>query len=380
MTNNNNKWKVKGFLQSAIVIFFIFASFFISNQLKTKKQLPHQKQSQNIALTANILTINSSDYDINFTTTGVVKARSEIDIVPQVSGELISISDSFFTGGFFYENQLLFEIEPIDYKLEIERLQAEVIKNKAAYILEKAQADAAISGWKQINDNEPPSELVARHPQKNEAEGNLKAAKAKLQKAKLDLERTKFSLPFNGYVLSSKVEKGQYVIKGQSYGKVYNSNKLEVQASLDDKKIDYLVDIKNPNILISTSYRGKKKDYIGVLKRGVSEIDPTTRFAKINIGFLEPPDKLVPGVFVDINIQGPRLKDVFVIPLSAMQKGSLLWGVDEQNKIYAIKEEIIHIDKDHVILRGLKENTRIIVSKLPGATPKLTVKPVDVKN
>lgn len=368
---------VLGIIQFILVVAFVFVSFFISSALKASKEPISQRAQENRILFAETIKVMPSDYQISFSTTGIVQARSDISIVPQISGNVIAVNDAFFEGGTFEANETLFEIEPVDFKLEIQRLQSLVAQAQTAYNLEKAESEVAIAEWNQINPNQPAPSLVARKPQKAEALANVRAAKAQLENARLDLERTKFSLPFAGRVLSTTLEQGQFVAAGQSYGSVYDTQNLEVQASLQDQQLEWLIGNDTPDILISVDHLGITKTYKGVVKRGVSALNSQTRFSSVSIGFEEPPTDIIPGVFVDLHVKGPKLSNVFAVPATALQKGGKVWGVNNDDQLYHPNTDIAFTDEKNVILRGLQAGDRIVTSKMPGAIAGMAIKTDD---
>lgn len=359
--------KVSGIIQLVAVAIFVVSAVVISGTLNLNKKTPGEREKEERAVFVKTDEISPGPYRIEFESTGVVTARAEIAIVPQVGGQIIAVNENFFNGGTLQAGEVLFEIEPLDYALEVERLEAEVTRAETAYNLELAEANAAISGWKQINNNAKIPPLVARTPQKAEAKANLKAAKAQLENAKLDLDRTKFTLPFTARVLTTSLDVGQYVSAGQQYGTVYDIAALEIKTSLEDKKLDWILSAKNPEINIKTNYLGQKKSYEGKIKRGVSSLDTQTRFATLNIGFTEPSPNLVPGVFVDLDIKGPELESVYVVPINALQKGSVLWAVKNDNSLYKVEADIVYADDKHLVLRGPDTPMNMITSKISGA-------------
>ena len=366
--------KLMGFIQLGLVIVFIATSFFVSKALNGNKRALTSRSAETRSIFAETKDIAPDVFQISFKTTGIVQARAEVSVVPQVSGRIVMVNDAFFSGGQFEKDEVLFEIEPIDYELEVQRLESVVAQARTQFNLEEAEAAVANAEWKQINGDKPVPYLVARKPQKAEAWANLKAAKAQLENAKLALKRTKFSLPFAGHVLSSDLEKGQFVSANQSYGRVYDAASLEVQSSLEDKQLNWLLDSKDPDVKIQLTNRGETKEYNSVLKRGVSSLNPQTRFASVSFGFKDIPETLVPGVFVELAVQGPKLDQVLAVPLSALQKGDIVWAVDEQAKLYEIKGETVFANEDYVVLRGVDKAARIVTSKMPGAIAGMEIK------
>jgi len=367
---------VMGFIQLILVIAFVVGSFMISAMLKASKEPVGERAAESRVLFADTKKITPAPYRIAFETTGVVGSRSNLSIVPQVGGKVVSVNENFYDGGSFEADEVLFEVEAVDFELELRRLQSSVAQARTAYNLEEAESAAAIAEWKQIHPNKPAPYLVARKPQKAEAWANLKAAKAQLENARLDLKRAKFSLPFAGRVLSANLEVGQVISPGQSYGSVYDVQNLEVQTSLKDDQLNWLLRSETPDITIRYEHLGETKTAKGILKRGASSLNSQTRFAPVSIGFETPPENLIPGIFVELDIKGPIISNALSIPAAALQKGKVIWSLDAENKLQAVNQEIVFSNDEHVVIQS-SSAMNIITSKMPGAIEGILVKTAD---
>lgn len=365
--------KVKGIIQLILVILLIAGSFLISNMLKSERVSMRGAGGEERRIFVETVTVSPQTHRVQFDTTGTVQSRGVIGIVPQIQGRIDTVSDNLFEGGTFTADEILFQVDPRDFKLEIQRLQAAVAQAQTALNIEKAEGEAALIDWRQLNGDKPVPPLVAREPQLKEAHANLQAARAQLANAKLDLERTKFSFPFDGRVISSDLEKGQFVMTGQSYGQVFDLSSLEVQASLEDKQLKWLLGSDNPKIKITANYLGEIKTYDGVLKRSAGSLDQQTRFARVSFGFSEENVDLLPGVFVDVDIEGSTLENVSVLPAEALQKEGHIWIVTTDNTLKKHIPEIIYSTDKNIIIEGLSTNSRVVTSRTAGATEGMEV-------
>lgn len=365
--------KVKGIIQLILVILLIAGSFLISNMLKSERVSMRGAGGEERHIFVETVTVSPQTHRVQFDTTGTVQSRGVIGIVPQIQGRIDTVSDNLFEGGTFTADEILFQVDPRDFKLEIQRLQAAVAQAQTALNIEKAEGEAALIDWRQLNGDKPVPPLVAREPQLKEAHANLQAARAQLANAKLDLERTKFSFPFDGRVISSDLEKGQFVMTGQSYGQVFDLSSLEVQASLEDKQLKWLLGSDNPKIKITANYLGEIKTYDGVLKRSAGSLDQQTRFARVSFGFSEENVDLLPGVFVDVDIEGSTLENVSVLPAEALQKEGHIWIVTTDNTLKKHIPEIIYSTDKNIIIEGLSTNSRVVTSRTAGATEGMEV-------
>ena len=361
-----DKDKRAGLLQITLVIVFIASSFALSKILEIRYEPPVRNNTADRILYVETARISPEPYRISFETTGIVQARNEIRVVPEVSGRVIAVHDSFFAGGAFQRDEVLFEIEPQDFRLNVRRLEAEVARAKTVLELERAESSAALAEWRQINGDREAPDLVARVPQLAEAQALLQSAEAQLENSKLDLARTKFTLPFDGRVISSDIAVGQYVVAGQSYGVVFDISSLEVRASLVDRQLEWLLQADEPHITIDATFLGKQRHFNGNLKRAASSLDTGTRFATVYFGFDEPEQELLPGVFASINIKGEQLNEICLLPLSALQSQNIVWLVTEENILRRWEPEIIYQDPEYIVARGLSAPAIIVTSRVTG--------------
>ncbi len=360
--------KTKGWIQLAFVGLFIIGSFLISGLLSAITPDDGKSVNGDRTLFVKTKTIQPQSYQIEFDATGSVETRGTVNIVPEVSGRIVMVNEQFYEGGMFEAGDILFEIEPLDFELAVQGLNSEVARAQTSLDLEKAEAEAALAEWKQFNPHKKVPALVAREPQLAEARANLKAAQAQLDDAKLNLERTKFSLPFNGRVLSSSLAQGQYAVAGQSYGRVFGLDTLEVVSSLEGQKLEWLLEATTPDIKITTTYLGQTNTYDGYLKRSASSLNAQTRFATVSFGFKDKNVELVPGIFARIDVKGTELQNVMVFPAEALQKENVIWLVDDQNTLMRYDPDVIYRDDKHVIVQSEGEALKAVVNKLSGAT------------
>lgn len=358
----------RGRLQLIIVIIFIIASFSAAKILHATREPIQRKDVAERLLFVEIEKILPLPHRINFNVSGILRARSNVQIVPEVSGKIMAMNEQFFEGGSFKADDILFKIDPRNFAFEVKRLQAQVAAAKTQFDLEKAESKAAIAEWKQMNSDEKISDLAARRPYLLEAKSNLDAAKAQLGLAQLNLQRTEFRMPFDGQVLTSELAEGQYVVAGQNYGETFDVKSLEAKASLKDQQLKWLLAAQNPKITIRATYSGEQKEYSGVLNRSASFLDEKTRFAGVSFGITEPIENLLPGAFLDINIQGASIEGVMSVPINALQKEGNIWVLDQDNNLESVMPEIIYSDDEKMIIKAIRnEQLRIVTSYIAGA-------------
>lgn len=311
---------------------------------------------------------------------GTVRAKQQIDLVPEVAGKIIWVAPSFADGGLFQVGDILVRIDPRNYRFAVARAQASVADADNSLALEQAEAGLAKSEWEELGKGGPANSLVLRKPQLAKAQAKLSSAKADLDRALLDLERTEVKAPFNGRVEKKNVDIGQYVTLGTKLAQLYSTDIAEVSLPLTERELGEVdmsplyvggaAHIKRLKVRLHADVGGKRRDWIGTLVRTAGSVDINSRVLSIIIEVKNPYQvkpggaPLLNGLFVEAEIPGKKMDDVFLLPRSALRNQDEVVIVDKNDELRARKVEVVHSTPDEVVVRGLKEGMRVNISPL----------------
>lgn len=176
--------------------------------------------------------IRISDYPVILNSQGTVRAHHQTTITPLVSGTIIKIHPCFEDGAFFEKGDILAELDPSDLTAELTAAQSRLAQAEATLAQEEARAKQARLNWNDLGYEDEPSPLVLRIPQLKEANASVMSARASLEQAKRNLERTKIRAPFAGRVKTRIVGLGQAVGGTTPLGEVFASDFAEVRLPL----------------------------------------------------------------------------------------------------------------------------------------------------
>ncbi len=377
--------KLTNTLKSILLIVVILAAGIGALKwLISSRKPPVKKERQVLAPLLNAVVVNAKDVQMIVSGFGTVEPKVQIQVVPQVSGQIVDCHDNFVNGGFFKTGEPLITIDQRDYKLALENTEAAVAADRVYLDLAMAEAAVASQEWEQLNpDREPTSSLVLREPQIAEAKAKLKASEARLATAKLNLERTVISMPFDGRVSAESVDIGQYIMAGQSVATVYGTDMAEIVVPLEDRDLAWF-DVpltsngsgKNPSsvstvqALVIADFAGAKHTWAGRVIRAQGRIDSTSRMVNVVVQVADPfktssqQPPLVPGMFVEIEIEGKGLDDVIPVPRYAVHNAGEVW-VARNGQLWIQKVEIARQDKNYTyVTAGLADGAAIITSPL----------------
>lgn len=350
-------------------------------------------EAQPVAVEA--ATLQKRDFQTVVSTQGIVQARTESTLVPQVSGRIVEVHPSFRNGGFFDRDTVLLRIDPSDYETAVTIARAELARARLGLAEEEALSIQARRDWERLGRKDAPSDLVLRHPQRAEAEATVAAAEARLQQARRNLERTRISVPYSGRVLEQRVDIGQVVTPGTQLGHVYAVDYAEIRLPLSERQLgfvdlpeiyrqtngDAIAPAVQPRVLLTADFGRERHTWEGRIVRTEGAIDSSTRqlfvIAQVDDPYSlrepgQPPLKV--GLFVEAEIEGLRLEDVLVVPRQALKENRYLLVVDGESRIDRRTVEIVWSDTDEVVVEGeIRPGEAIITSQLAFAAEGVAV-------
>jgi len=234
---------------------------------------PERKQADVAAATPVRTTDVRAETDgLTIEADGVVVPLREVTLAAEVGGKLLRKSDACNEGQFVKAGTPLLEIDPRDYELDVERLERElkqashaieeideeIVQNGTSVDLAKRQVELAkreagrletLKAGKIVTESEhdraireeltTANALTALEGQKrvlSKRRNRLLEAQAlaetMLEKARLDLSRTKIVAPIDGIVVEDKVEQDSFVAKGTPLVTIEDTRAAEVRTSL----------------------------------------------------------------------------------------------------------------------------------------------------
>ena len=316
---------------------------------------------------------------------GEVVARVVVDLMPQVTGQVVKIHRSLVAGGFFKAGEVLVVIDPRDYDLAVERAQAAVARAKVTLEREQAEAEVAREEWDGLHPGEEPTGLVIREPQIRQAEAEYAASVADLNIAKLNLERTLISLPFDGVIVSESVDVGQFVGNGTRLATVYGTDFVDVRVPLDSRELVWF-DVPTgqgtmgPRAEVSVKLGGREVTWSGRVTRMEAQVDQISRMIHVVVEVADPyqtnadHQPLLPGTFVDVSIFGRTLAGVVAIPRHAIRDGNRVWVYDD-GALRVREVEVLRSDRlQSLVASGLDGNDLVVVSSLDAVTDGMKVR------
>ena len=338
------------FITIAVLAGMAVVAFMTVQMLKPE---PEQAEEKFSGLSVFSEEVRQEDLDFNVTAQGEVRPQRELVVAPQIAGRISYVSPDFIDGGFIRRGQVLVRLEVADYELAVVRAQSGVAS--AEQRLAREQAEAEIAQQDLINlgitDSSP---LARREPQLAEARASLESAKAQLADANLALGRTAVVAPFDGRVREENVDVGQFASPGQSLGRVFATDIVEVALPISDDELGRLglplafaesKETPGPSVTFSAPVAGENRQWTGRITRTSAAVNPQTRLINVIAELVDPYGAgsdngapMAPGLFVNADIAGTKIEDLLVAPRSAIRGGENIFIGDPKEGALRIYE------------------------------------------
>ena len=225
------------------------------------------------------------------------------------------------------------------------------------------------------------------------ARANIASARAALDLARLNLKRTAIVAPFDARIRSEEVDVGQFVRSGSRLAILTGSRSVEVIVSVPLEDLAWLeipaAKSKGAGsaATVSLNYASNNKSWPGIIDRALGEVDQRGRMLQVAVKVMDPyrfrekntrPPYLEVGMFVDVQFDGPILKDKIVLPRRALRDNRTVWIADSDNALRIRTVEIVRLDREQVVIgQGLEAGERVILTTLTGAADGMKLRIAD---
>lgn len=332
-----------------------------------------------------VVTVKSETATLTATLPGRVVASAVAQVRPQVAG--IITDQLFVEGGSVEAGEALYVIDPASYDAAVAQANASVAAAEAQ--LRAADRDRERAETLQRRNVGSQQTLDDAITAREAAAAQLLVAKAQLQAAQIELDRTTIRARLRGVIGLSLTSRGALVTTGQvePLAVIRNLDPVFVDvtqsaaellkwrrggARTDDGTGDRTVKL----ILAD----GSEYEQTGELTAAEPQVDEQTGVVVLRIQFDNPDGLLLPGMYVQVVVPTTTVQDVILVPqesVSRDRRGRPTALVVNSDNIVELREIEIIEDRgsDWVVSAGLDPGDRVMTEGFQKAGPGATVVP-----
>jgi len=311
---------------------------------------------------------------------GRIEAINDVQIRPLVSGTIVAVH--FQDGAMVKKGDLLFTIDPRPYQAEVDRTAAQLASAES-------RSGYASTDWERaqrlLTDNAIAKRDYDEAQNANrEAVAAVKAAKAALEAAQINLGYTAIVAPVSGRVSRALLTVGNVVSIGANAPVMTTLvSTSPIYASFDVDERTYLRFLSHDSKVTVPTWIGLANE-TGYSRQGVidsvdNRLDTSSGTIRVRARFDNADGVLVPGLYVRARVGGGAPHQAVLVSDAAIQtdqEKKFVLLVDKEDKV---QYREVKLGDQHrglrVIASGLQPGDRIVVNGMQRVRPGDPVKP-----
>lgn len=339
--------------------------------------------TQQTAMLVDVIEAERGTFSPNIQAMGTVEPAQDIVLSARVSGEVIKLGRKFTPGGYVEKGDTLLQIDPSDYRQTLQQRKSELSQATSDLTLEMGLQEAAKKEFESYGDSlsKENKARVLRQPQLKAAKARVRSARAAVEQARLNLQRTTVRAPFDAHILSRNINVGSQIAAGNNMGRLVGLDEYWVEATVPVSSLQWIsipndnsrgtpVRLRNRTAWPENTYR------TGYIHKLLGSLGQETRMARILISVPDPQayhsetekPRLMIGSFVEANIRGKQLSNVIRLNRDHLRENETVW-VMQDGKLNIRDVEIVFRDARYAYINeGLQDNDQIVTTNLSTVT------------
>ena len=355
--------------------------------LSACKEDENQNQNAVQVPVVGAVRVEPQNVPLSFEFSARAQGSKETEVRARVGG--ILLKRNYVEGSAVKEGDVLFEIDPDQYQVALDRAVANMAQVEAN--LKNAETD-----W-QRKDKLAKDRIVSEKAldEARAALDSYKAAylqaKAEVNAAQLNLDYTKVTAPISGITSMETQSEGSLITANGELTTITQLDPIYVIFSASENEILSLTNmvdrglIKNPynksEIFARVQFSdGTTYNQDGKINFINPSIDETTGTIKLRAVFPNPEQRLRPGQFLRLVMEGLTRINALLVPQEAVMQsgaGSYVYRVNDEGKVESvqIRTGLIAPDGSWIIDEGLNPGDVIVTGGLMKIRPGMAVQP-----
>jgi membrane fusion protein (multidrug efflux system) len=336
---------------------------------KTQNAAPQQSTPE-----VEVLQVQAQDAPLTQAVVGRLSPYRSADVRARVAGVLLQ--RVYDEGSMVKKGQLLFRIDPAPLQATLAASTAALAQAEATYTNAKVTAERsrnlAPKGY--VSKADLDNALAAERT----AAAAVQAAKANVQSARINLGYANVTSPIAGRAGQQQVTEGALVGSGSAtlLTTVDQIDQLYVNFTMSVTDLERMRRAQgNGNVTLAPTAKtsvaitlpdGSAYPESGVLDFSDTSVNPATGAVNLRALVPNPQLRLLPGMYVTMEVRLGEQHGVFVVPQQAVQRdtvGAYMFVVDQAGKV-ARKDVTTGTmqDGDWIITQGLAAGDRVVMS------------------
>ncbi|WGI25073.1 efflux RND transporter periplasmic adaptor subunit [Halomonas alkaliantarctica] len=365
-----------------LVVVFVYSGVRMAENKNNLQETPPVQEPQRP--TVNVVEVTPGTYRASVEGVGSAEALFELDLNSRISGQVISVSDSFNSGRLVVQGEVLATLEDSQWQAELESAREAQAEALVSYLEEEQEAQQAEQEWSSSGiSGSPLSTLALREPQLAAAQAALDSSRQAVAEAEKNLASTQIKAPFDAIVIGRSISPGSYAQAGNEIGQLLSSNRVEVVIPLSASDWSVLPnedELVSGRLSVELTQMETGEQWIGSVIRTEKNLNSDTRQRALVVAVDEPlaqEPSLYPGTFLKAQIPGRSVANLWKLPASALSQREEILTVSDEGLLKAHPANIIFSDQQHIYVEHPEgyDQATVVIQPLSSYSEGMAVTP-----
>ncbi|WP_405563207.1 efflux RND transporter periplasmic adaptor subunit [Polaribacter sp. Asnod6-C07] len=355
---------------AAIIGAILLGKFLIDKNQKPKPTFKKQIK------TVFVENVENKSIPIILSASGNLTAKNKIEIYSEVSGVLKPSKKLFKAGSNYYKGETLLSLNNDEFYASIQS-QKSNLYNLITSVLPDLRLDypSEFPKWEKylqgfdMNKSTPKIPEFSSDKERYFISGRgIITAYYNVKNLEVRLTKYQIRAPFSGILTEALVSPGSLVRVGQKLGEFIDPRVYEMEVSINSEFADLL---KVGNSVALTNLE-KTKKYSGKVVRVNGKVDQVSQTIKAFIDVKH--SDLKEGMYLEANLVAKSETEAIEIPRKLLVDNSAVYTVKNDSVLTLSKIDPVYFGAETVVIKGLKNNDKLLSQTLPGAFNGMIVK------
>jgi multidrug efflux system membrane fusion protein len=362
-TKSRFRWLIGLALISLVTVFYLIKR--ISTEPEKTGYKDSAKFSDPVIAVAAVTAVQG-DFPVYLTGLGTVTPLRTVTIRSRVDGELIRVA--FMEGQMVHEGDLLAEIDPRAFKVQLMQAEGQLLRDEA--LLQNAKVDLVRYKTLLEQDSIAAQQAVSQEWLVKQYMGTVEMDRGLVANAKLQVSYARITSPITGRIGIRLIDQGNIVHAADAGGLavITQIQPIAVIFTLPEDTVPTVMkQFRSSNTITIEAYdrSGKNRLAEGQLSAVDNQIDTSTGTIKLKGEFANEDMTLFSNQFVNIKMHMDTLRHVTIMPTAAIQRGivgTFVYVVNDGKTVGVRPVTLGPTENEKVaVLSGLQANEMVVV-------------------
>ena len=353
----------------AVIAIVIVGAWFVfprvtQGQAKSKPSQAQQQAARAVPVVA--VAALQGDMPVYLAGIGTVTSLKSVAVKSRVDGQLIKID--FREGQLVRQGQVLAELDPRPFKVQLEQAEGQQAKDLAT--LQNAKVDLDRYQILVEQNSIPRQQRDAQAAAVAQDEGALKADQGQVDSAKLNLVYAAIASPITGRVGLRQVDVGNMVHAADQNGIVMMTQVSPISVVFtipEDALPQVLPKVRAGQKLPVDAFDRDLKTKLasGALLTTDNQVDQATATVRLKAEFANQDEQLFPNQFVNARLLVDTIRGTVIVPSAAVQRSTqttFVYVVKPDNTVEARNVVVGLVEDDRTSIKSGVKPGEIVVT------------------